>query len=310
MIETFPKPSPQDVSDAVSRCFPALAGAEVAYLSEGYDSWVYTVGGDVLLRFPKRRDVVETQAMERRLLPELAPTLPLPVPAMDYCCDDGPGGLPFTGYRRVPGIPLSELPLGPTPQLGAPFGRFLKALQTFPTERAAALSVPLLDGTAWRAEYDALYERVIRRAFPLLGFEAREATEERFEGFLGNAANFEFRPVLTHRDLGTPHLLVDPLTREPTGVIDFGDACLADPAFDFTDPLTGELGIVLGVEGIAAVVEAYGGIEESFAERARFYKYVSPFHEIFYGLNVGDGDHVEHELRKVAQQAKGSKPCR
>jgi aminoglycoside phosphotransferase (APT) family kinase protein len=39
-------------------------------------------------------------------------------------------------------------------------------------------------------------------------------------------------PVFCHNDLGTEHVLVDPDTREVTGVIDWTDAAMADPAYD------------------------------------------------------------------------------
>ena len=69
-------------------------------------------------------------------------------------------------------------------------------------------------------------------------------------------------PVLAHGDLHFRHLLVQ--GGAATGVIDWGDVCLADPAIDL--PL---LWCFVPPDGRAAFLDAYGTVDEAQLVRAR-----------------------------------------
>jgi aminoglycoside 2''-phosphotransferase len=312
MVDLFPKPSEQEILASIQRCFPALGAAEVSYVSEGWDSWAYEATG-CIFRIPKHEYTVRSQEKERLLMPGLAPRLPLPVPNMEFACQQGPGGRPFAGYRRIAGVPLSDLPGFKAPALGAPLGSFLKALHTTPPADFA----DVFDDDTRRKDYGAdaleriggLYERVIRRVFPLISCEAREATRESFETFLRDPANFAYESCIVHGDLGREHVLVDPETGALTGVIDFGDAWLGDPAGDFASVFEGGIAEVLGTDGVAACVDAYGPEARGFESRARFYRSLWPYHEVLGGLSLGYDDILESALRQLAQLAKGRQPC-
>ncbi len=70
-------------------------------------------------------------------------------------------------------------------------------------------------------------------------------------------------PVLVHGDLHLRHLLVDS-SGAATGVIDWGDLCLADPAVDLSIAYAAFTG-----PSRAALLERYGGIEPQRELRAR-----------------------------------------
>jgi aminoglycoside 2''-phosphotransferase len=312
MVDLFAKPSEQDILESIQRCFPALGAAGVSYLAEGWDSWAYEAAG-CIFRVPKHEYTVRSQEKERLLMPGLARRLPLPVPDMEFNCEAGPGGRPFVGYRRIPGIPLSDLPGFVAPALGAPLGAFLKALHTTPPADFAGI----FDDETRRQDYGAdaleriggLYERVIRRVFPLISCEAREATRELFEAFLGNPENFAYKPCIVHGDLGAEHLLVDPSTGALTGVIDFGDAWLGDPAGDFASIFAGGIADALGAGGIDACIEGYGPEARRFESRARFYHSLGPYYGTLAGLSRKDDDILESGLKQLAELAIGRQPC-
>src|SRR6266566_401550 len=53
------------------------------------------------------------------------------------------------------------------------------------------------------------------------------------EDFLNDEAIFAFQPVLIHCDLACEHIFCDPVHGVLTGVIDWGNATIGDPALDF-----------------------------------------------------------------------------
>jgi aminoglycoside 2''-phosphotransferase len=307
---SFRKPDADEVAAFLNACFPALGVETVSFLNEGWASWVFEAG-DILVRVPKREYVVRSHQKERRLLPALSRQLPWPVPVHEYCCDDGPNGRPFTGYKRIPGVPLSDLDPCSAPGLGGELGAFLRALHDFPGGEAAALGVPYHDPARWREGYRGFFEDIVRTIFPLLGCESRSLTEELFDTYLGDDANFRFTPSLIHYDLGPEHLLVDPETRRLTGVIDFEDCVVGDTAGDLSWPLH-RFAEIAGAEAVEALRDAYGREAIAALEpRTDFYRRQWPYHTIIYGLEVGDATYVEEGIAALNQQAyEGRVQCR
>ena len=220
---------------AIAACFPELAGRPLAYLAHGKDHVACLVNGDLVFRFPKRAEAEAKLQMELRLLPELAPTLPLPIPAYRYVARTPPS-FPhvFAGYRRLAGEPLTRyMPeIWDAPWWPAAVGAFLTALHRFPTPRAQALGVPGGTADAWRERYQALYRLVQERVYPLLTGSQRAGIGGYFAGFLHDPRHFRFHPVLLHGDLYSQHILLDHPGQRVTGIIDFSECVIGDPAFD------------------------------------------------------------------------------
>lgn len=213
--------------------FPELEPWEVRFLTQGWDSQVHLVNGEWLFRMPKRAEVVPRLRVERALLPLLDEALPVDVPR--FAWHGVPSERyphPFSGYRVLRGdlgdaIPRREIA---TPACARQLGELLRRVHDFPVERARAVGVPDV-----RPDAD-----------PVARLQsALDENASGVEAALGPRRWAAFRPVLErdppestlgprfrHADLDLKHLLVDPHTRAITGVIDWGDADLGDPALD------------------------------------------------------------------------------
>ena len=251
--------------------FPDLALESVEPLGVGWDVTVYLVDDTWAVRFPRREVAVPTLLREIALLPALAPRLPLPVPVpqlVGRATDDFPWT--FWGARVVPGVELADSGLRDEERSVAArdVGAFLAVLHDPSVARAHGADLPhdpmrrglpstrgpmtreFLDKLAARGTWekgsavDRAVDEVLAAGQPL---DAPEGT-----------------PVLVHGDLHLRHLLVSP-EGGAAGVIDWGDACLADPALD----------LALGYAAFsgasrAAFFEAYGAQPDQTRElRAR-----------------------------------------
>lgn len=165
--------------------------------------------------------------------------------------------------------------------MGTELGRFLSVLNALPVDRMRDL-VGLDDQPfeGWRADAADLY-RTVAEAIPR-GFHAT------IDAFLGAPLPAEDHPlVFSHNDLGIEHVLVDPDARAISGIIDWSDVAIVDPAFD--------IGLVyrdLGPAALAAAVSNYrtegdNGADTNLVERAKFYARCSVFEDLSYGLRYG-----------------------
>ena len=160
---------------------------------------------------------------------------------------------------------------------------------------AEALGVPMYSSESWRDHYVAFYAKIRSRVLRLLQPDEARAVESFWRSFLENAGYFHFRPVLIHRDLDDAHVLVDAERGRITGVIDFGDVCVGDPALDFA-----------GFEGSfrAGMLSSYKlPLDETFEERATIYRQkISPFHAVLYGLEINDPDWVRRGVEAIRER--------
>jgi aminoglycoside phosphotransferase (APT) family kinase protein len=263
------------VHDALRRRIEArlgVEGATVVEIEEGWDSLVLELDGEWIVRVPRRDEVRRSMRDEVRLLRALAPVLPVPVPRVEVVEDEAE--VFFVAYRKLLGRPLEEAPAS----LAAELASFLAALHGFPRERAG---VP---------PQQELTEAFAREVLPLLGAGERRRAEAMFEHRLSTTDI-----VLLHGDLGPSHILSDGV--QVTGVIDWSDACLGDPALDFAWLLHGT-----NEEFATRLLDAYGeerGSDPDLRARALFYHRLGPWHEVLFGLKHGRTEFVESGLEGV-----------
>ena len=286
------------LAEAIKAEFPELEDGRrpLAVLGEGYDSLAVETGSGIVIRLPKRPAVAEAMAIEARLLELIGPTLPVAVPVPEWVGTSSatcPWG--YVGYRKIPGtiLDLTALDGVATQRLVEQVAAFLAALHAFPVQQVADLRGP----EKWQDHYEAVRDRVVPQLAGLLNPAEHEAVERWWREFLGAPQNWQFTPTLVHGDIAPQHLLVDGGTL--TGVIDFGDARVGDPAVDFG-------GLVAYVDaGFAADVErAYerlrGDSGPGLLPRARVLAEATPFFSI-YGATHHPGPGVPSVSEALAE---------
>lgn len=241
-------------------------------IQEGWDSVVLEVDGEWIVRVPRREEVREWVRREARLLPELAPVLPVPVPRFEVVEDRD--DMFFVAYRKLPGKALRDPPVS----LAAAFGRFLAALHGFrPSVELPRHEVPI---ERFRGEVLALLEQGERRRAEAMFGQQTTAPET----------------TLIHGDLGPAHILHD--GSSVTGVIDWSDASLGDPALDFAWLLHGT-----NEAFAAALLDAYSRESGTdLIERALFYHRLGPWHEVLYGLEHDRPELIQRGLAGVRER--------
>ena len=202
---------------------PNLADQEVALLANGWDNVSFRIGDDLVARLPRRALAVDLILNEARWLPELAPRLPLPIPAPVFLGEPG-SGYPWR-WSIVPliaGDPIAATGRLDLEACARTLGGFLRALH-----RPAPPDAPQnpFRGVPLATRDEPMHDRLDRLGDIVDQPAALEVWERALE-----VSVYDGAPVWLHGDLHPNNILA----REGliTGVIDFGDLTSGDPATD------------------------------------------------------------------------------
>ena len=267
-----------------SQC-PALAPVTLSLMGAGWDNTAYLVNGEWVFRFPRRTIAVPLLEAEGRVLPNLAPRVPFPIPRPEWFGRPADGyPWPFLGYRRLAGRVASDVGLDEPARaaLARPLARFLRALH----------DVPRADADAWGAPPDAFgrldgdrLERMVRPA--LAELVARSTIDDAAPWLDIVEAGLAALPLdgplaLVHGDFYSRHVLVDE-AGAMAGVIDFGDLHVGHPAVDLSVVWT-----LLPARARHEFFEIYGAVSARAAAAARLRGITSAIAQEAYGRDVGD----------------------
>jgi Phosphotransferase enzyme family len=175
------------------------------------------------------------------------------------------------GYERIPGSPL----LGRSPPAGAArrLGRFLRELHAIdPTTVADLVPTEDVDPGAWLAELDGPGDlvRVLHATRP-------QPSPHR---------------VVAHADLGAEHILE--LDGTLTGIIDWSDAAITDPALDLA-----RLYRDFGPGFLSEVSQVYGPLAEAMP-RIEFFARCATLEDLAYGRATSRREYVTNSERSFA----------
>jgi aminoglycoside 2''-phosphotransferase len=289
----------EDHIELLRASFPALRVEHYAPLGEGWDSVALLVNDQHVFRFAKRPDVAVRQAREAELLPLLAGRLPLPTPQYTHAWADPTWpGKRIVGYRLLPGEQLLRTRPEHHATQAAQLGEFVSALHSIPVEEARRHGALGGDAASRREAYRGFFATVRANMLPLFTAQEQAAIVAFWSRYLEDDTCFTFAPTLVHRDLNTEHVLFDPVTGRLTGVIDWGDAAIDDPAVDFAGVRR-----ELGDDFVRQMLAAYSHpLDATCVRRMDFYAGMEPFHEIHFGQIQGDAAHLAHGIEWARRQ--------
>jgi len=275
-----------DAGETITRLLAARGRPpeSVRPLGSGLDHVAFEVDGDLVVRLSSHADPVERArevGREAELLRRVAAISPVTVPVPVLVDPDGG----WLAYRKLPGEPLLHVPAVHARAVGARLGGLLAALHAEPIANWHGLvDDDVTPPAAWLDEARATWVEVAGSVPP--------AHRESVGAFLEEPPPpAPFRRVLSHNDLGVEHVLVGPRTGRVTGVIDWSDTAVVDPARD--------LGLILrdlGDDGLEAALSAMPADDAELHARARFYARCSLLEDLAYGVGTGRDAYVRKSL--------------
>ncbi|WIM93291.1 aminoglycoside phosphotransferase family protein [Actinoplanes oblitus] len=261
-----------EVRDIVGLGMPDYEIDSVVPLGDGLDNYAFEINGHLIVRVRRSHDP-EGTAREAGILAAVAAVATVAVPSPAFVLPERS----CLAYYKLPGVPLLELPQGfrmaHAEPIVAVLGELLAALHAVRPAGALPDEEPLGE---WLREAAALY--------PAVAAHVPEVYRERIEVFLRAEPPIDdHQLVFSHNDLGIEHVLADD-SGKVTGVIDWADAALVDPACDH-----GRLYRDLGPAALCAT-------DRRLTERAVFYARCGVLEDLAYGVETEKFRYVEKSL--------------
>jgi aminoglycoside phosphotransferase (APT) family kinase protein/8-oxo-dGTP pyrophosphatase MutT (NUDIX family) len=248
---------------------------------QGWDSIMTVVEGRWIDRVPRFPDSAAQLTNETRLMPRLAPLLPLTAP-VPIVLEEAPLRV---RHVMVPGFAAPVFMLDA--EDGRLMGEFLRTLHDMPVNIYVESGIP--DEVAARAELLATLERMLHRVLPLVPERLKDQGGE-----LLRRIALRTPATLIHGDLGPEHVMSQ--DGRITGVIDWSDARIGDPALDLSWALYGT------PEPFAeAVVTAYGATDDELSRALDWYR-LGPWYEVLWGQGPGGQEFIESGLSGVIER--------
>lgn len=252
----------------IDELYPNISTDRIQIFDDGWDYVVFAIDGRKAVRFPRRPDYAEKLPVEVAFLNHFSSQSPVSVPRLTLHTDKQTS-LPYVTYDFIPGVQFkksvsrnfSKVELS---AVAKQLGEFLTAMHSFPVETAKQLGIQQIDSFE---SWEKRLTKIKKEVFPHISEYEQKWTVTLFKNFLEIIAKTPVKPLVTHSDIMPEHIIVDPETHTLSGIIDFGDILIADPAYDFTF-LAG-----YGKDFLNECYRNYGlPRDEMFEKRRQFYE--------------------------------------
>jgi macrolide phosphotransferase len=263
-----------------------------------------------VVRAPRRTSAALSLEAEAQVLAELRRRLPIAVPQPLGFVTLPEGGRAVI-YPFLLGHPMVIEDLEPRTGLAVEIGKVIAAVHEVPPEVFDAAGVPSYGADVYRQRRMAEVDTAARTGYlpsPLL---------DRWERSLEDVRLWRFVATPTHGDLAAEHVLVErvgglgPTQTRVSGLIDWGQACIADPADDLA-------WVTLSADprAVDTVLESYAmGRREQpdryLAERAHLAGELALVRWLNAGVAADDGDVVDeavHAMQSLAERLRHATP--
>lgn len=275
--------------EVIRSSLPSVRADDITFLGSGWEFDAYLTSDGWVVRFPRRQEMAGLFEKDLRVHALVEQHLPssVAVPRIELLGNPSAGfPYPVAAHRFIPGVPVDELDERHLATAPAQIGEALSAIHAVPIDAARQIGVveDEVDGVGareWLKQGIASLSRL-----PEIDPIVTRAIQWVQEASIPTAA-FGGPLRFIHQDLSPEHVLANPETGRLTGIIDWTDVLLGDPARDFVFVVAWR-----GWSFAEEVLRHYAHpLEAGFRDRLRFMaRVLTP---IWLGLAVERGTEVE-----------------
>jgi aminoglycoside 2''-phosphotransferase len=269
----------------ISGEYPDLKINKFQVNDKGWDNNIVIINESLVFRFPKSENVISKVEAEGKLLHLLKKKHPLlQVPDYQYLYKNQM--LKCVRYDYLEGRMLGDISMDlvkKNNQVNARLlGDFLTKLHSIDPGEADTMNLQTLHTYEY---WGSLHSSVREEIFPYLKHMEKDLINSIFRDFLDALPGYSIKKSIIHGDLTVSNIIYSEKNSRISGIIDFTDAQLGDPAFDFAG-----LYWAYGTDFTMKVLSWYRTNEskDSLLRRVQSFYGLQPiFHELLYAVRNG-----------------------
>ncbi|MCG3252418.1 MAG: aminoglycoside phosphotransferase family protein [Candidatus Heimdallarchaeota archaeon] len=304
--------SVDEVLPFVRKFLPDVQSESIHFFYHGTYN-VFEIDKKYILRVADRefrnKQGLEMLRKEHEILDFIRNKVLLSIPEILYLHDSIE--IPFTIHKKIPGKSLvfisPQLTKEKKKKVGLEIGRFLSILHSVELKNDYLKCFPKQNEQlendsdyyhSYKTQWINRYEEAKEIAFQYLNQKQKIWLTKIFEDYLTDDENFTFSPRITHCDFDTSNILIEPTINKLTGVIDFEECKIWDPAVDllFFDE---------GPEFMKAILDNYTfSKQKSLLARMKFYYSRTCVPYLVWGTTHNRPGMIDEGMKRIIKNMK------
>jgi|GEM_PF-6323922 len=286
----------------------AVLKKQISHLDEDKITW-YNDGWDFVVavidcqafRFPRRKEYEMKLPSEVSFVKQFAVHSPIAIPKLELHNDTAIGN--YASYIFLQGVEFKKavaksFSIDNRLHIAQRLGSFLSALHSFPVDEAKRIGITEENvSQSWTDRFENIKKIVFRH----LNSNELDWTIHLFTDFLQLITEHPVQTVVTHSDIAPEHIIVNSDDQTLSGVIDFGDINITDPAYDFA---------FLNKYGKDFLKETYGAYtpprDPYFEKRRQFYEDRLVVTNLEHSVKVGEKFWLEKHKKELEEYMKSA----
>lgn len=285
----------EEVIESLYDFFPDIEENNIKFFYHGTYN-VFEVKNRYIFRIPdkvfRNQNGVNLVQNEVKMLQQIQNHVSITIPNILYISLDP--DCPLMGYEKINGISLSQCYYKTSKreklQIAEEISIFLSELHSDELLNEVKRN-RLIDTTfsceSYREKWENYYKKIQVSVFDSLNSTQKRWITNLFNTFFNGKENFNFKYTIIHGDFDITNILIDPKSLKLTGIIDFEESRIYDPAYDF-------LFYDEGNDFLKEILSNYKGeIDNNFEKRMKFLYGSSCLAYIEFGMEHNFPDMVE-----------------
>jgi aminoglycoside 2''-phosphotransferase len=284
----------KDYIERIKAVYPELMIEDVYSNDLGQNNDVLIVNNSLVFRFPKYIKGIVSLKEETKILEYISGAISIPIPCPTYKSFERlePGKV-FTGYKRIEGDPfwnehLIKVNKEDSLKLAEQLVTFLIEIHSISKENVGKY-LKLKESNPYE-EMKILFHNIQDKLFQFINKNSQKDIIYSFKSFLNSEEHLQ--TTLIHGDFGASNILWNPKNCGISGIIDFGNTRIGDPAYDFAGILSS-----YGEDFFNLCLDLYPNGSE-IAKRVTFYKSTFALQEALHGLINNDNCAFENGIKE------------
>ncbi|MGB3366729.1 MAG: aminoglycoside phosphotransferase family protein [Acidaminobacteraceae bacterium] len=290
-----------DIKKEIIEKHPQFKESKFRENINGWSNYVVVVDDEYIFRITRDEYSAKMLEIEKMILPFFRGKFEIEIPNFEYVSDKK-SIYNYVGYKLIKGKELSKEILESLSNeeyktIAKSVADFLSSLHSIDI---ISSRIDMENISNRNNEWVRFKDNVLEKSNKVLDKKEKSWISNIFDEFNRELSKEDLKTSFLHGDFTDDHILVNN-KNNVSGIIDFGDLCIGDTAFDFAGIYSS-----YGKEFMELVISNYKcDVDANFRKRIeQFYIKQIPLHELLCGVESSNKGQIENAIKRIRETMK------